>query len=326
MPLVTWPKPLRYALGLIKVKSILRRLAPDLLHTHFLTGYGYWGVFSGRRPFLITVWGDDAYVTPHQTALKNRLARMALKEADYVTGDSKDIIKACVDLGARADRVEVVQWGVDFDKFNPEVPASSVRDRLGIPTDAPIVLSTRSFTQPYYNIDLVVETAVRIHEMHPKVHYIVAGLEGDDARFRDQAETAGMTGWIHWVGRIPHPELPAYLNAASVFLSVPSVDATAVSLLEAMACGTPVVATNLPSAVEWIRDGETGLTVPVRDADALVDAVDQFLSDPDLGGRLGRRAHDEVRAHANHDRNMSRVEDIYYRLVEGARPTPSTEA
>jgi glycosyltransferase involved in cell wall biosynthesis len=326
MPLVTWPKPLRYALGLIKVKSILRRLAPDLLHTHFLTGYGYWGVFSGRRPFLITVWGDDVYVTPHQTALKNRLARMALKEADYVTGDSKDIIKACVDLGARADRVEVVQWGVDFDKFNPEVPASSVRDRLGIPTDAPIVLSTRSFTQPYYNIDLVVETAVRIHEMHPKVHYIVAGLEGDDARFRDQAETAGMTGWIHWVGRIPHPELPAYLNAASVFLSVPSVDATAVSLLEAMACGTPVVATNLPSAVEWIRDGETGLTVPVRDADALVDAVDQFLSDPDLGGRLGRRAHDEVRAHANHDRNMSRVEDIYYRLVEGARPTPSTEA
>jgi glycosyltransferase involved in cell wall biosynthesis len=322
MPMVSWPKPVRYALGLIKVKSILRALQPDLLHTHFLTGYGYWGALSGFRPFMLTVWGDDVYVTPHDNLLKNRLARKALREADYVTGDSGDIIEASVELGARRDRVEVIQWGVDFGRFNSDVSGEEVRKRLGIPPDVPVVLSTRSFTQPYYNIDLVVRTAASIRSRYPDVHYIMAGLEGDDARFRDQARALEIGEWMHWVGRIPHDELPAYLNTATAFLSIPSVDATAVSLLEAMACRAPIVATDLPSAAEWIRDGETGLVIPPRDGDALVEAIGCYLESSDLRERVGRTAEEDVRSRADHDTNMTRVEEIYYSLVEGRDPTP----
>jgi glycosyltransferase involved in cell wall biosynthesis len=314
------PKPLRYAVSLVKVKRILRSLEPDLLHTHFLTGYGYWGLFSGRRPLLLTVWGDDVYVTPHETRLKGYLARRALRKADYITGDSEDILRACVDLGAPPDRVELIQWGVDFRKFHPRVSGAGVREKLEIPQDAPVVLSTRSFTQPYYNIDQIVDTAPAVRDRHPEVHYIFAGLEGDDRRLRERAERAGLAGWAHWVGRIPHRELPAYLNAATVFLTVPSVDATAVSLLEAMACGGAVVATALPSASEWIRDGETGLAISPRDGEALVTAIDRYLSDPDLRARVGRAAELEVRARADHDQHMSRVLEIYTSLIEGRHP------
>jgi L-malate glycosyltransferase len=318
------PKPLRYALGLITVKRILRRLRPTLLHAHFLTGYGYWGVFSGYRPFLVTVWGDDVYVTPHQTVIKNRLARKALREADFVTGDSRDIVEACLRLGARSDRVEVVQWGVDFAQFHPGDPraAAAVRERLGIAPDAPVVLSTRSFTQPYYNIELIVDTAVRVRERFPGVHYIFAGNEGDDAALRARANRLGAGSWMHWAGRIPHAELPAWIQAGSVFVTVPSVDATAVSLLEAMACRAAVVASDLPSAREWIRDGETGLTVGAGDAQALVHAIERFLADAELRGKLGRAAEAEVRARADHDRNMARMEEIYVAFARGERPKP----
>ena len=60
-------KPVRYLRSLRVVKRILRDIQPDLLHTHFLTGYGYWGHFSGFHPNVLTVWGDDVYVTPHET-------------------------------------------------------------------------------------------------------------------------------------------------------------------------------------------------------------------------------------------------------------------
>jgi glycosyltransferase involved in cell wall biosynthesis len=314
------PKPFRYAVSLVRVKQVLARLDPDLLHTHFLTGYGYWGVFSGRRPFMLTVWGDDVYVTPHETRLKNALARRALRAADFVTGDSRDIVEACVRLGARADRAEVVQWGVDFARFHPGVPGGPVRDRLGIPAGAPVLLSTRSFTQPYYNIDVVVAVAARVQERFPDTHVVIAGNEGDDARFRAQAEAAGLTRNVHWVGRIPHAELPGYLTACTVFLTVPSVDATAVSLLEAMACRAPVVATDLPSAAEWVVPESTGLTVPPRDAEALLAAIVRYLEDPQLRRRVGEGAERFVREHADHDRNMARVEEIYRALVEGRRP------
>jgi len=212
------PKPLRYALGLITVKRILARLRPNLLHAHFLTGYGYWGVWSGYRPFLVTVWGDDVYVTPHQTVIKNRLARKALREADYVTGDSEDIIEACRRLGARADRTEVVQWGVDFARFHPGLPTDAVREQLGVSAAAPIVLSTRSFTQPYYNIDLIVDTAFRVRERFPDVHYVFAGNEGDDAAFRARSKGAD---WMNWLSRIHHHEITVWIEAAMVFLYVP---------------------------------------------------------------------------------------------------------
>jgi L-malate glycosyltransferase len=313
------PKPLRYAMGLITVKRVLARLRPSLLHAHFLTGYGYWGVWSGYRPFLVTVWGDDVYVTPHQTVIKNRLARKALREADYVTGDSEDIIEACRRLGARADRTEVVQWGVDFALFHPGVPSGRVREKLGVPANAPIVLSTRSFTQPYYNIDLIVDTAVRVRELFPDVHYVFAGNEGDDAAFKARSKGAD---WMHWVGRIPHPELPAWIGAATVFVTVPSVDATAVSLLEAMACRAAIVASDLPSAREWIRDGETGLVVKARDESGLVRAIERFLSDAALRERVGRGAEGEVRTRADHDRNMQRMEDIYIAFAKGRVPAP----
>lgn len=317
------PKPLRYGVSLVKVRRLLAEISPDLLHTHFLTGYGYWGLFSGRRPFMLTVWGDDVYVTPGESSLKGWLARKALAAADYVTGDSVDIVDACVEMGSAPERSEVVQWGVDFERFHSGVSGASVRKRLGIPADAPVVLSTRSFTQPYYNIDLVVETAPRVREAFPDVHYIIAGNEGDDAEFRGLAERVGLTERVHWVGRIPHDELPAYLTASTVFLTVPSVDATAVSLLEAMGAGCAIVSTNLPSASEWIFPEKTGLLVEPRDGDGLVDAIRRFLGDAGLRSRVGEAAVREVRGRADHDLSMSRVESIYRDLIAGRAPSPN---
>ena len=313
------PKPLRYGLSLLKVRSLLRQLGPDLLHTHFLTGYGYWGLFSGVRPFMLTVWGDDVYVTPYETPLKKWLASKALKAADYVTGDSQDIVDGCVALGSDPAVTEVVQWGVDFNAFKPESGAAEVRSRLGIPVDAPVVLSTRSFTQAYYNIDVIVDSAVEVQKRVPGTHYIIAGNEGDDAAFRAQAEAKGLTKNVHWVGRIPHADLPGVVNAGDVFLTVPSVDATAVSLLEAMACARAIVATDLPSAAEWVIQGRTGVTVKPRDREGLTQAVCSLLADGDERSRLGAAALELARAKADHDVNMARVETLYYRLVDAGK-------
>jgi glycosyltransferase involved in cell wall biosynthesis len=110
-----------------------------------------------------------------------------------------------------------------------------------------------------------------------------------------------------------------------VFLTVPSVDATAVSLLEAMACRAAVVATDLPSAVEWVRHETTGLTVSPRDGDGLVEAISRYLRDPALRTRVGAAAERVVREKADHDASMSRVEDLYHALVAGT-PIPAGSA
>ena len=105
---------------------------------------------------------------------------------------------------------------------------------------------------------------IMIQKERPDTHFIIAGNEGDDSALRALAAELSLDRGVHFVGKIPHDELPAYLVASDAFLSVPSVDATAVSLLEAMACGTPVVAFDVGGLVEgnspfqtaWLSDEE----------------------------------------------------------------------
>ncbi len=315
------PKPLRYAFSLRLVRRLLRDLRPDLLNTHFLTGYGYWGHFSGFHPNVLTVWGDDVYVTPFESRLKNWLARRALRSCEALTGDSTDILAAAVRLGADPERSFRVLWGVDFARFRPE-PAPEVRRALGCGDRDVLFFSPRSFTQPYYNIDVVIEAAAEVRRREPRARFLFAGYEGDPGPFRERAERAGLGAAMRFLGRMPHREFAEALRASDVFISVPSVDATAVSLLEAMACGCGVVVSDLPSATEWVVDGRSGLVVPARDRDALAAAMLRLAADEGLRRRCGEEALATARRHAGFDANLRHVDAIFRRLTGEAAAWP----
>jgi len=316
------PKALRYATSLVKVRTLLARLDPNVLHTHFLTGFGYWGWLSGFRPFLLTLWGDDVYQTPFESRTKLWLARHALAAADWISGDSVDMLEKAIELGARREHCEHLQLGVDFRQFRPDVPAATtaaVRAEFATPPDAPVVLSTRSFSQPYYNIPLIVDAIPALLARRPDAVFWIAGYEGADAGIRAQAERLGVTHAVRFLGRVPHEHLQDVVAAADVYVTVPSLDATAVSLLEAMAAGKAIVASALPSAMEWIVDGRTGRIVPPGERVPLEGAIGDLLDAADERVRLGAAAHRAARAEADWSRHMSRNEEIYVAVARARR-------
>jgi glycosyltransferase involved in cell wall biosynthesis len=319
------PKPLRYALSLLEVRRLLARLRPDLLNTHFLTGYGYWGHFSGFHPNVLTVWGDDVYVTPFETTLKNWLARRALASCDALTGDSTDILVRARDLGADPRRAFRVLWGVDFSCFRP-LEADAYRRELGFAPDDVVFFSPRSFTQPYYNIDTVIAAASRVQQSESRARFLFAGYEGDPGPFHALAEQAGIGDVMRFVGRLPHEQFARALQACDVFISVPSVDATAVSLLEAMACGCAIIVSSLPSAVEWVSQGTAGLVVPPRDEEALAAAMIRLARDRALRLACGEAALAVARRHAGFDTNMDYVRRIFARLASEGGDWPEEVA
>jgi len=315
-------KPVRYWRSLQQVKSILADLQPDLLNTHFLTGYGYWGDWSGFRPNLLTVWGDDIYVTPFENPLKGWLARRALAHCDALTGDSVDVLKvASEQLGADAQRAYRVLWGVDHEIFRP-LDATEYRARLGFGPEHVVYFSPRSYTQPYYNIDTVIEAAAQVHRQEPMARFLFAGYEGDPAPFEALVAGAGLADVARVVGRIPHHEFATALNAGDVFISVPSVDATAVSLLEAMSCGRAIIVSSLASAMEWVRDGENGRVVAPRSADQLASAMLDYAREPGVRRAHGEAAREVALAEAGFDANMAHVDAIVRSLTGGGDAWP----
>ncbi|MDI6807391.1 MAG: glycosyltransferase family 4 protein [Candidatus Eisenbacteria bacterium] len=310
------PKPIKYAFGLIRIKKILSKLNPDILHTHFLTGYGYWGAFSNFHPFILTVWGDDVYLTPRESALKGFLARYALGKADFVTGDSADIVEEAIRMGAKRDNATVIQWGVDLSRFDPTV-ATDTRRELGIKEDEPVILSTRSFTKDYYNIDVIVDSIPDILKSFPNAKYIFTGYEGDDSRFVDKARKLGISSSTIFLGRVAHEKLPGLVRASDVFVTVPSVDATAVSLLEAMACGAAIVVSSLKSSLEWIENGKNGMVVEPGSREELVGALLYLLKNPDKRKEFGKVSREIVSSRADHRKNMEKMDQIYKRFAAG---------
>ncbi len=315
------PKPWRYLVSLRRVRALLARLQPDLLNTHFLTGYGYWGHFSAFHPNVLTVWGDDVYVTPHESAVKNWLARRALASCDALTGDSADILRQASRLGADPRRSYRVLWGVDFARFCP-APAAAFRRELGVGDEDVLFFSPRSYTQPYYNIDVVIAAAARVGRALPRARFLFSGYEGDPQPFIDRAHAAGLGDSVRVLGRIPHAQFAEALNAADVFISVPSVDATAVSLLEAMSCGRAIIVSSLPSALEWVADDRSALVVPPRDVASLEAAMLRLGADAQLRRRLGEDALRRARADAGFAANMANVEGIFRHLVAGEPSLP----
>ena len=315
------PKPLRYAASLRRVKAVLGQVRPHLLNTHFLTGYGYWGHFSGFHPNVLTVWGDDIYQTPHESMLKRWLAERALRSCDALTGDSVDILRAAVALGADGDRAFRVLWGVDFDRFRP-ADATAWRRVQGFDPQDVVYFSPRSFTQAYYNIDVVIAACARVMARESRARFLFSGYEGDPAPFWKQARAAGIGERTVFLGRIPHDEFATALNAADVFVSVPSVDATAVSLLEAMSCGRPIIVSRLASSCEWIEDGGSGRVVAPRDEADLAAAMLDYAGDPSLRSRTGAAARATARREASFDGNMAHVDAIFRRLLGAADEWP----
>lgn len=305
-------RPGRWVEMLGRLQRAVRRADPDVVHAHYLTGQGWLAWASGFRPYVITAWGSDIYLDLGN-AKARALGRVALRGAALVTADSRHLADAAIAAGARRARTKVVQFGVDTAEFAPR-DASALRARL-VPDGGRIVLSPRTLL-PLYRHELVVAALARL----PADVVLLVSARGATPEavrsLRHQAELHGVAERLVIESEIPHGEMPAYLNAADVVVSVPSSDATPVTLLEAMACGRPTVLADLPSLREWYAGGRDDLVIREPTPDGVAVAIGRALTLSDAERRdLVERGRELVVARADHERNMLAIEAHYRRLA-----------
>ena len=307
---------LRWPAWALWTRQIVRQWRPDVLHAHRVSSAGWLAAASGFHPLVVTPWGTDLYQHPQRSRLARWLAGYTLRRADLVTADSEDLRQQAMRFGAAPERSHVVQWGVDTTIFQPG-DAAAWRQRLALGA-GPVILSPRG-VHPIYNLDSIVAALPAVRARFPLATLVLRDYNTDGAtkaRLEAQIAELGLQEAVRWVGPLPRYEDAAGLyRLADVAVSVPSSDGTPVSVLEAMACGAPVVASDLPSLREWIRPGENGLLAPVRDVQALAQAIISLLADPQRRADFGQRNLEIIRQRADHDLEMGKMEALYAGLV-----------
>jgi phosphatidyl-myo-inositol dimannoside synthase len=266
-------------------------------------------VAAHRVPFVVSLHGSDAFVS-ERLRLARGPARWALQAAGSVTACSDDLRRRAVRLGAREERTRLVPYGVDVHAFSPQISTAGIRERLGVPADAILVLGLGRLVEKK-GFRYLVEAAARAGG----VHLVIAG-EGDlqDA-LRHQAREAGLVA--SFPGALDRQAAAAALAAADVVV-VPSVidpagnvDGLPNVLLEAMASGRPVIATRVAGIPEWIEDDVSGVLVAEKDPAALAEALCRLLREPDTRRRLGAEARRTAVERLSWEAAAVRFEDCY---------------
>ncbi len=287
MALGAWPR----------LRALRRAGRLDVLDAHF----GYPDGFAASRlarwlgvPVTITLRGTEVRHAA-DPVLRPLLAR-ALHDADRIFSVSESLRQTALGLGVPPERVRVVGNGVDPQRFRP-IDRAEARTTLGLPVDAPVLVSVGGLCERK-GFHRVIECLPALHAEGIDAHLIVVGgpsPEGDwTERLHDQVHQLSLQGHVHFTGPVPPDDLHRVLSAADVFALATRNEGWANVFLEAMACGLPVVTTDVGGNAEVVCRPELGTVVPFGDAAALTTALQAALHRP--WDRAALRAHAEANA------------------------------
>jgi glycosyltransferase involved in cell wall biosynthesis len=231
---------------------------------------------------------------------KSRTARALLGQADGLVVPSGYLRDVFAEFGLHA---EVVPNLVDLGQFR-------YRSRKPL---RPLLVCTRGF-EPYYDIETVVRAFARVQSEYPNARLCLVGSGTLEAQIRRLVEQLKLAG-VDFAGSVSRERIGEYYDRGDIFINASWLDNMPVSVLEALASGTPVVSTAAEGVRYIIEDGRTGLLSPVRDATALADNVIRLLGNPELALRLARNGFEESRRY-HWDSLRPQWLDVYKRLLK----------
>ncbi|MDZ7596217.1 MAG: glycosyltransferase [Thiobacillus sp.] len=269
------------ALASVGLMRKLKRQGARLIDAHFTYPDGEAATRLGSwlgLPATITLRGTEV---PHSKnpVLRPRLSR-TLKSAARVFAVSDSLRRLAIELGAAVDKTEVVGNGIDTERFQP-VARAAARARFGLPDSAKVLISVGALVERK-GMHRVIEVLPALLKHHPDLHYLIVGgasPEGDNrTELTAQVARLGLASRVHFLGALPPDELKWPLSAADVFVLATRNEGWANVFLEAMACGLPVISTDVGGNAEVVCRDELGSIVPFGDSAALQQALDASLN------------------------------------------------
>jgi len=310
--------PLALVAGWHRARQVARQVRATVMHGHWAVPGGFTAAIAAPHlPLVISLHGSDVFVA-ETVGLARRAAVSAFNRAGAITACSTDLAQRAIRLGAAPDRVDVVPYGVDLDRFHPSPEAKgAARAAAGVPAGTPFVFAAGRMVRKKgfeYLIDAVARAGSR-----PFVAFAGAGDLEDALRAR--AGAAGLAERVRFLGNLSQDEVAGYLAAADI-VAVPSVhdergnvDGLPNVVLEALAAAAAVVATPAGGIGSVVEHERTGLLVPERDPAALAAAIDRLAAEPALRDELGRSGRDRMAAEYGWTSAAARFEAAYARAL-----------
>ena len=288
----------------------LRALAPDIVHAHYATSFGFLGTLAGLRPLIISAWGSDIFAFPRISPVHAWLLKRILRRADVLCSTSR-IMAAEMRKYIGQDRpVEVIPFGVDVGTFRPGGP--SARD-----SGQPVVFGVAKYLQPVYGLDILLQAfALLDRKNRGTARLRIAGTGDELVKLQALAAKLGIQDKIDWLGHLPNREVAAFYRTLDVVVVPSRQESFGVTAVEGSACGRPIIASEVGGLREVVINGETGILLPPEDPVKLAETMAYLIDHPAERQRLGQSGREFVLQHYDWAENVSLMEAVYRRVLE----------
>ncbi len=209
--------------------------------------------------------------------------------------------------GCPAHKVRVIPNGVDLDRFHPRWPEPALQRELAIPPGTPVVGIVAAL-RPEKNHELFLQAASLVRKELAETQFLIIGDGPQRERLESLAGELSLSRAVHFLGT--RSDVPKLLSLVDVLAITSQMEANPISILEAMACEKPVVATRVGSIPETVLDGKTGYLIAPGDAAGIANRVVELLIHPDRAAAMGRAGREHVIAAWSIERTVAGYEDL----------------
>jgi L-malate glycosyltransferase len=322
-----------------KVVSLDQKIDFDIIHAHQAYPAGLAAKLASDKlkiPYINTSHGQEILVLGKLIRFKPFL-RWTLRGARKVIGVSKELAEQSIKCGARRENTVILPNAVDIERFNPSIVGLKVREKYNILADKIVALSLRRL-EPKTGVQYLIEAAKKIIPQFDKICFLITGEGYLKKELIEKTIKYNIRDYFIFTSSIDNQDIPRYI-ATSDFSIFPSLaEATSIACLEVMACGKPVIVSNVGGLPEIVDDGGNGLIVDFRrkassyidyglsreSIDDLAEAILKLCKNKFLRMKLGQCARATVEKKYTWDEYIKKLEKIYEGVINESRTSEYT--
>ena len=299
--------------SIFKVRKLIAKLNPDIVHIHYLGYYGLLGLFSGAKCIVSTPWGSDI-IEGKKSFLKRQILLRILNKTKLIICDGYHMRDELKKLNVPQNKINIIYFGVDTKKFVRKDRNLEILNKFNISNEITII-SLRSF-EPVYDIKTLILAAKIILKQIPDVHFLLVGRGTLEKELKELVHSLSIDNSVHFTGFIDKQLLPSLLSSSDIYVSTSLSDAgLASSTGEAMSCETPVVISDSAENDQWINNKVNGFLFSTKNSEQLAEILINLIKNEPLRKTVGKEGRNIIIKKYDYENEMNKVNDLYLKLI-----------
>ena len=294
-------KKIKYIFTGKKIRGLIDEIKPDVINAHYASSYGVAIALSGITGYVLSVWGSDIYDFPNKSPIHKALLEFSLKKAGCLFSTSRAMADEAAKYTNKA--FEITPFGVDLEVFNPNKKTRT--------SDESFIIGTVKSLSNIYGIQYILEAAAFIKDQNSiPIKVRIAGNGPQEQEYHQMADALGIGEITTWLGFISQEQAAEEWANMDVALLPSESESFGVSAVEAQACGTPVIISDIPGLMEATKPGETSIVVKRNSTKELIRAIMRLYGDAGERHRLGKNGLEYVRGNYELNHCFEHIEEL----------------